>query len=104
MNCALGPDLMRAPLEALSQVSPHWVSCHPNAGLPNEMGHYDLGPAEMARMIGEFAERGWVNIVGGCCGTTPDHIRAMANTIRGAQPRKRVTPAPYMRLSGTRPF
>jgi 5-methyltetrahydrofolate--homocysteine methyltransferase len=104
MNCALGPDLMRAPLETLAHVSPHWVSCHPNAGLPNEMGYYDLGPADMARMIGEFAERGWVNIVGGCCGTTPDHIRAMADAIGGQKPRKRVTPEPYMRLSGTRPF
>src|SRR5947207_234545 len=77
MNCALGPELMRPHLETLQQVSSHWISCHPNAGLPNEMGYYDLGPTAMAGMIGEFAERGWVNIVGGCCGTTPEHISAM---------------------------
>jgi 5-methyltetrahydrofolate--homocysteine methyltransferase len=104
MNCALGPELMRPHLETLQQVSSRWISCHPNAGLPNEMGHYDLGPAAMARMIAEFAERGWVNIVGGCCGTTPEHISAMAAAIRGMKPHKRVTPEPYMRLSGTRPL
>src|SRR4051812_47281049 len=104
MNCALGPELMRPHLETLAQVSPHWISCHPNAGLPNEMGQYDLGPAAMARMIGEFAERGWLNIVGGCCGTTPEHISAMAEAVRGMKPHKRVTPAPYLRLSGTRPL
>src|SRR3954470_15797622 len=104
MNCALGPELMRPHLETLAQVSPHWISCHPNAGLPNEMGLYDLGPAAMARMIGEFAERGWLNIVGGCCGTTPEHISAMAQAIRGMKPHKKVTPAPYLRLSGTRPL
>ena len=104
MNCALGPELMRPHLETLQQVSSHWISCHPNAGLPNEMGHYDLGPAAMAGMIAEFAERGWVNIVGGCCGTTPEHIAAMAAAVRGMKPHKRVTPEPYMRLSGTRPL
>jgi 5-methyltetrahydrofolate--homocysteine methyltransferase len=104
MNCALGPELMRPHLESLQQVSSHWISCHPNAGLPNEMGYYDLGPAAMAGMIAEFAERGWVNIVGGCCGTTPEHISAMAAAVRGMKPHKRTTPAPYMRLSGTRPL
>ena len=104
MNCALGPELMRPHLETLQQVSSHWISCHPNAGLPNEMGYYDLGPAEMAGMIAEFAERGWVNIVGGCCGTTPEHITAMAAAVRDMKPHKRVTPEPYMRLSGTRPL
>jgi 5-methyltetrahydrofolate--homocysteine methyltransferase len=104
MNCALGPELMRPHLETLQHVSSHWISCHPNAGLPNEMGYYDLGPTAMAGMIGEFAERGWVNIVGGCCGTTPEHISAMATAVRGMKPHKRVTPEPYMRLSGTRPL
>ncbi len=104
MNCALGPELMRPHLETLQQVSSRWISCHPNAGLPNEMGQYDLGPAAMARMLGEFAERGWVNIIGGCCGTTPEHTRAMAEAIRGVKPHKRATPAPYLRLSGTRPL
>jgi len=104
MNCALGPGAMRPHLETLQQVSPRWISCHPNAGLPNEMGQYDLGPADMARMIGEFAERGWVNIVGGCCGTTPEHIRAFADAVRGIKPHKKTVVAPYLRLSGTRPF
>ena len=104
MNCALGPKPMRPHLETLQQVSSHWISCYPNAGLPDEMGQYDLGPAAMAALVGEFAERGWVNIVGGCCGTTPDHINAIAAAVRGMKPHQRVTPAPYMRLSGTRPF
>ncbi|HEY4232591.1 MAG TPA: methionine synthase, partial [Lacipirellulaceae bacterium] len=104
MNCALGPELLRPHLERLQEVSPRWISCHPNAGLPNEMGQYDLGPAAMAGMMGEFAERGWVNIVGGCCGTTPDHIRAISETIKNAKPHQCVTAAPYLRLSGTRPL
>jgi 5-methyltetrahydrofolate--homocysteine methyltransferase len=104
MNCALGPEPMRPHLETLQQVSPRWISCHPNAGLPNEMGQFDLGPADMARMIGEFAERGWVNIVGGCCGTTPDHIAAMADAVRRTRPHRRTTVAPYLRLSGSRPL
>jgi 5-methyltetrahydrofolate--homocysteine methyltransferase len=104
MNCALGPELMRPHLETLQQVSSCWISCHPNAGLPNEMGQYDLGPAAMAQMMREFAERGWVNIVGGCCGTTPEHIRAMSEAMRDVKPHKRVSPAPYLRLSGTRPL
>jgi 5-methyltetrahydrofolate--homocysteine methyltransferase len=104
MNCALGPQPMRPHLETLQQVSPRWISCHPNAGLPNEMGQFDLGPADMARMIGEFAERGWVNIVGGCCGTTPDHIAAMADAVRKTRPHRRTTVASYLRLSGARPL
>jgi 5-methyltetrahydrofolate--homocysteine methyltransferase len=104
MNCALGPELLRPHLETLQQVSPRWISCHPNAGLPNEMGQYDLGPKEMAAMLGEFAERGWVNILGGCCGTTPDHIRAIAEAVRGRKPHKKTAVASYLRLSGTRPL
>ncbi len=104
MNCALGPQTMRPHIETLQQVSPRWISCHPNAGLPNEMGQYDLGPADMARMMSEFAQRGWLNIVGGCCGTTPNHIRAMADAVRNAKPHKRTAVEPYLRLSGTRPL
>ncbi len=104
MNCALGPVPMRPHIETLQQVASRWISCHPNAGLPNEMGQFDLGPAEMARMVGEFAERGWVNIVGGCCGTTPDHIRAIGEAVRNVKPHKRNSPPPYLRLSGTQPF
>jgi 5-methyltetrahydrofolate--homocysteine methyltransferase len=93
MNCALGPELMRPHLERLQEVSPRWISCHPNAGLPNEFGQYDLGPADMAAMVGEFAERGWVNIVGGCCGTGPEHIRAIAETMRKLAPHRTTTVA-----------
>ncbi len=104
VNCALGPELMRPHVELLQQVAPTYISCHPNAGLPNEMGQYDLSPADMARAIGEFADRGWVNIVGGCCGTTPEHIRAIAERVRGVAPHRRTTVAPHLRLSGTRPL
>ncbi|MEX2316539.1 MAG: methionine synthase [Pirellulales bacterium] len=104
MNCALGPELMRPHLERLQEVSPRWISCYPNAGLPNEFGEYDLGPADMARLVGEFAERGWVNIVGGCCGTGPEHIRAIADGVKKLKPHRKTWLAPYLRLSGTRPM
>ena len=66
------------------------ISCHPNAGLPNDMGQFDLGPEAMADIVGEFADNGWVNILGGCCGTTPDHIRAIADACRGTQAQARI--------------
>jgi 5-methyltetrahydrofolate--homocysteine methyltransferase len=81
MNCALGPQLMRSYIEELSNVASVPISCYPNAGLPNEMGQYDLNPAQMAELVGEFASNGWLNILGGCCGTTPDHIRAIADAV-----------------------
>ena len=101
INCALGPDLMRPHLEELSHIAPTFISCHPNAGLPNEMGQYDLSPKDMAAIIGDFADQGWVNIVGGCCGTTPDHIRAMRKAVSNHTPRKFPTVPTYTRLSGT---
>ncbi|WP_164103600.1 methionine synthase [Candidatus Laterigemmans baculatus] len=104
MNCALGPDVMRPHLEQLSQVAPLPISCYPNAGLPNEMGQYDLGPKKMAEMIGDFAASGWLNIVGGCCGTTPEHIRAISERIEGVAPRKEPETPVYTRLSGQLPF
>lgn len=100
MNCALGPNLMRPTLEELSHVAPTYVSCHPNAGLPNEMGHYDLSPADMAATLSEFANNGWINVVGGCCGTTPDHIRAIADALQNTSPRQRAVVEPLTRLSG----
>ena len=104
MNCALGPDVMRPHIEALSHVAGIPISCHPNAGLPNEMGQFDLGPKAMADIVGEFADNGWINILGGCCGTTPDHIRAMAERVAGLKP-KQETPGPvYTRLSGLLPM
>lgn len=104
MNCALGPELMRPHLETLQQISPARISCHPNAGLPNEMGQYDLGPAAMANLIGEFADQGWLNIVGGCCGTSPDHIAAISERLRNVAPHKPSRVEPLLRLSGTRPM
>ncbi|MCA9267890.1 MAG: homocysteine S-methyltransferase family protein, partial [Planctomycetales bacterium] len=100
MNCALGPELMRPHLEELSHLSTAYISCHPNAGLPNEMGQYDLGPRKMAELVGEFAENGWVNIIGGCCGTTPDHIAAIAERVKRCAPHGRTSVAPLTRLSG----
>ncbi len=104
MNCALGPDVMRPHIEALAAASPARIHCYPNAGLPNEMGQFDLGPEQMAAMVGEFAERGWVNILGGCCGTTPAHIAAMARRIQGLRPHTRTSVPRRLRLSGTQPL
>ncbi len=104
MNCALGPDVMRPHLEELQRVAEVPISCHPNAGLPNEMGQFDLGPAKMAEMVGEYAENGWVNIVGGCCGTGPDHIAAFAERLKDCKPHQRSSVPSRLRLSGTQPM
>ncbi len=104
INCALGPELMRPFIEELSKIAPVNISCHPNAGLPNEMGVYDMTPAVMADYLAEFAENGWVNIVGGCCGTTPDHIRAINERIDRQRRRLHPVIAPLTRLSGTQPL
>ncbi len=104
LNCALGPDALRQYVAELSRVSESAVSTHPNAGLPNEFGEYDLGPDEMAVHIKEWAESGLMNIVGGCCGTTPDHIEAMAKAVEGIKPRQLPEKQPAMRLSGLEPF
>ncbi|HEX6961688.1 MAG TPA: homocysteine S-methyltransferase family protein, partial [Lacipirellula sp.] len=104
MNCALGPDVMRPHIEALSLVAPVRISCHPNAGLPNEMGQFDLGPDAMARMVGEYADNGWVNILGGCCGTTPAHIAAIAKRLEKLKPHKQTKVESWLRLSGTQPM
>ncbi len=104
INCALGPELMRPFVEELSNIAPVNISCHPNAGLPNEMGAYDMSPETMAELLGEFADNGWVNIVGGCCGTTPAHIRAISARLDGKKPHKRTKVQPLTRLSGTQPL
>jgi 5-methyltetrahydrofolate--homocysteine methyltransferase len=88
VNCALGARAMKPYVEELSRISPFFVSTHPNAGLPNQFGGYDDTPAEMANQLKEFLEAGAVNIIGGCCGTTPDHIRAFAALSEGYPPRK----------------
>jgi 5-methyltetrahydrofolate--homocysteine methyltransferase len=90
LNCALGAALMRPYLEELSRVADTFVSCYPNAGLPNPMAEtgYDETPEQTSRLIRDFAENGFVNIVGGCCGTTPEHIRAIANAVKDLPPRQ----------------
>ena len=91
LNCALGAALMRPYLEELSRVADCFVSCYPNAGLPNPMSEtgYDETPAETARLVRDFAQSGFVNIIGGCCGTTPEHIRAIAEAVQDVPPRVR---------------
>jgi 5-methyltetrahydrofolate--homocysteine methyltransferase len=88
LNCALGAKDLRQHIEALARVADCAVSAHPNAGLPNALGGYDETPAEMAKTLGEFARDGLLNIVGGCCGTTPEHIAAIAEAVRGVPPRE----------------
>ncbi|HRJ13411.1 MAG TPA: methionine synthase [Saprospiraceae bacterium] len=104
LNCALGAEEMRPHIEALSDIADCFISAYPNAGLPNEFGEYDQGAQEMKNYIRDFASNGFVNIVGGCCGTTPDHIRAMAEAVQGLPPRPRTTPPPYTMLSGLEPL
>jgi 5-methyltetrahydrofolate--homocysteine methyltransferase len=104
LNCALGPDLLRQYVAELSNKADTFISAHPNAGLPNAFGEYDLGAAEMATHIGEWARSGLLNIVGGCCGTTPAHIKAIADAVAGVAPRVPPVIEPAMRLSGLEPF
>ena len=104
LNCALGAKELRPHIAELSRVAEGAVSAHPNAGLPNEMGGYDETPEEMAEELAEWAEAGLLNVVGGCCGTTPDHIAALSARLRGISPRTPSTPEPLLRLSGLEPF
>ena len=104
LNCALGPDLLRQYVAELASVCDSLVSAHPNAGLPNEFGEYDLGATEMAEHLEEWAESGLVNIVGGCCGSTPEHIRALSRAVKGKAPRQVNAIEVKMRLSGLEPF
>jgi 5-methyltetrahydrofolate--homocysteine methyltransferase len=104
LNCALGADLMRPHLAEIATVADACVSAYPNAGLPNAMGEYDETPHEMACQIEAWAKDGLVNIVGGCCGSTPDHIRHVAEHVAKFKPRTLPVIAPRMRLSGLEPF
>jgi 5-methyltetrahydrofolate--homocysteine methyltransferase len=104
LNCALGAKQMRAHIAELGRVADTLICAYPNAGLPNEFGHYDESPAMMAEQMGEFALSGIVNIVGGCCGTTPDHIRAIAAAVAGKKPRQIPRVPQYLRLSGLEAF
>ena len=87
LNCATGPELMASHLRSLSELSTAYISCYPNAGLPDEEGHYHETPSTLASKVAGFAEKGWLNIIGGCCGTTPDHINAMVKAVAPYAPR-----------------
>ncbi len=103
-NCALGAEDLRAHIADIGRVADALVCAYPNAGLPNEFGQYDESPEYMARLVGEFAQAGLVNVVGGCCGTTPDHIAAIAAAVAPHKPRIVPTIEPLLRLSGLEPF
>nr|WP_204694484.1 methionine synthase [Geodermatophilus bullaregiensis] len=104
LNCALGAEEMRPYVAELSRIADTFVSCYPNAGLPNAFGEYDESPAETAAVLRGFLDDGFVNVVGGCCGTTPEHIAAIAAAAQGRSPRTPVTPRPALRLSGLEPL
>jgi len=104
LNCALGAKEMRAHIDELGRIADTLVCAYPNAGLPNEFGEYDESPEQMAALVGEFAEAGLVNFVGGCCGSTPAHIRAIAEAVADKAPREIPEIDRHMRLSGLEPF
>ncbi|TQI73128.1 methionine synthase (B12-dependent) [Bosea sp. AK1] len=104
LNCALGAREMRAHIKDMSRIAGTLVCAYPNAGLPNEFGLYDERPEATAQMLAEFTDSGFVNMVGGCCGTTPDHIRAIAQAVAGKAPRQIPEPKPWLRLAGLEPF
>jgi 5-methyltetrahydrofolate--homocysteine methyltransferase len=104
LNCALGAKEMRPSLEDLAGQAECYVSCYPNAGLPNAFGGYDQTPQEMAAIVSEFARQGWLNMVGGCCGSTPEHIAAVAQAVKGCAPRSPLATSHAFRLSGLEPL
>lgn len=104
LNCALGARQLRPYVAEVARCADTMVSAYPNAGLPNEFGEYDEAPEEMAAQLGEWAEAGLLNIVGGCCGTTPEHIAAIARRVAGVPPRAIPRRPPRLRLSGLEPF
>jgi 5-methyltetrahydrofolate--homocysteine methyltransferase len=103
-NCALGAELMRPHIAEMARIADTLVAAYPNAGLPNAMGQYDEQPHETAHMLHEWAQQGLVNILGGCCGTTPDHIRHVAEAVAGIAPRIPPQRPKALRLSGLEPF
>ncbi|HEY0109018.1 MAG TPA: homocysteine S-methyltransferase family protein, partial [Fibrella sp.] len=104
LNCALGAELMRPYIQTLAKEAPFFVSAYPNAGLPNEFGEYDETPEMMAAQVEGFMRDGFINIIGGCCGSSPDHIRVIAAAAARYQPRLKPTPEPYQKLSGLEPL
>jgi 5-methyltetrahydrofolate--homocysteine methyltransferase len=104
VNCSLGAAEMRPFVENLARIAPTWVACHPNAGLPNALGEHDERPEDTSRFLGEFARDGLVNLVGGCCGTTPEHVRRIVAAVEGAAPRAVPERRAATRFSGLEPF
>ncbi|HEY7422411.1 MAG TPA: homocysteine S-methyltransferase family protein, partial [Gaiellaceae bacterium] len=104
VNCSLGAAEMRPFVEDLAEIAPTWVACHPNAGLPNALGEHDELPEDTSRYLGEFARDGLVNIVGGCCGTTPEHVRQIVAAVAGVAPRAVPEPRAATRFSGLEPL
>lgn len=103
LNCATGPEFMQDHIRSLSSLSNSAISCYPNAGLPDEEGHYHETPDLLAKKLGNFAAEGWINIVGGCCGTTPEHIKAISDEMKKYKPRQRIENHTHM-VSGIEPF
>lgn len=103
LNCATGPEFMQDHIRSLSSLSNSAISCYPNAGLPDEEGHYHETPDLLAKKLGNFAAEGWINIVGGCCGTTPEHIKAISDEMKKYKPRQRIENHAHM-VSGIEPF
>ncbi len=104
LNCALGAKEMKPHIRTLARLANCYISAYPNAGLPNEFGEYEQTPEDMLRELRDFAEQGFVNLLGGCCGTTPDHIRLMAEAVKNLTPRKPLKPQPHTQLSGLEPL
>lgn len=104
LNCALGATEMRPHIEALSNIADCYISAYPNAGLPNEFGEYDQDGAEMSGYVKDYAQSGFVNIIGGCCGTSPEHIQYMNDAVQGLKPRHKINSSPYTQYSGLEPL
>lgn len=104
INCALGAEEMRPHVQELARLAPVHLCCFPNAGLPNAFGGYDESPEAMAAILRDFAQQGWLNLAGGCCGTGPEHIRAIAESLRDCRPRSLPVPSAYPRFSGMEPL
>ena len=104
LNCALGPKELEPHLIELNRISEYFVSIHPNAGLPNAFGEYDETPNSMSNFVKNWADNNYINIVGGCCGTTPEHIKSIKETVKNKKPRKVLEKNDKLRLSGLEAF
>ena len=104
LNCALGAAEMRPYVEELSRIADTHIGCHPNAGLPNAFGEYEQTPGDMREVLADYAASGFVNLIGGCCGTTPEHIHAMVEAVAGLPPRRAPDLEQRCRLSGLEPL